>query len=89
MSKRHPEPQKVTSSLDPEFMLEIRHFAYRSGVPAAEVMRNFLASVDQDVPSLSMDGCMAVAPDFDAELAGLLKYEEAIDRQSRERGDDL
>lgn len=88
MPKRRPEPQKATVPIDPDFMLEVRHLAHRSGVPAAEVMRNFLATVDQDLPSMSMDGCVAVAPDFDAELAGLLKYEQAMDRQCRERGDD-
>lgn len=88
MPKREPEPKKDSIPLDRDFMLDVRYEAHRSGVPVAEVMRNFLATIDQDVPSLSMDGSVAVAPDFDAELAGLLKYEEAKDRHARESGDD-
>lgn len=77
MPKRRPEKKSAHAPLNPALMLQIRHLAHRSGIPAAEVMRNHLVTDGIETPSLPIDGLVADTPDFDAELVGLLNYEKA------------
>lgn len=88
MSQDRPEMQTITGELDPEVIFELRREAHRTGVPAAEIMRNYLVTQGMDIPSMSLDGVYAVTPDFDAELVGLLNYEQAKAREERGEGDD-
>lgn len=84
MEPLRPEPQSITTPLDPAIMRGVREDAYRAGVPAAEVLRNLLVTDGIEIASMRLDGCVAVSADFDAELAALIKYETDRERY----GDD-
>lgn len=49
-----------------------------TGIPAAEIIRNWLSTTAVAMDHITIDGVTAVAPDLDAELAALLDQEGAL-----------